>query len=113
MDNVALLHKFPRFFSISLDIGRTLSQVGVWSNNSWSWELSWRTNLFVWQPSLTDLLLQVLDNKRLTREGENTIDKWIWRDVVSTDFFVKAAYNILLGEEATRSGEPFAEFWTL
>ena len=34
MDNVPLMHKFPRLFSISLDIGHTLSQVGVWSNNS-------------------------------------------------------------------------------
>jgi len=27
-------------------------------------------NLFVWESSLADLLLQVLDNKRLTREGD-------------------------------------------
>jgi len=96
-DNVPLMHKFPRFFSISLDTRRILSQVGVWSDNSWSWELSWRRNLFVWESSMADLLLQVLDNQRLTREGENTNDKWIWRDVESTDFSVKADYNILLG----------------
>jgi len=53
---------------------------------------------------MADLLLQVLDNKRLTREGENTTDKWIWMDVVSTDFSVKATYNILSGEEAAGSG---------
>jgi len=110
VDNVALMHKFPRLFSISLDTGRTLSQLGVWSNNSRSWELSWRRNLFVWESSLIDLLLQELDNKRLTRESENTTDKWIWRDVVSTNFSVKAAYNILLGEEAVEYGEPFTEF---
>jgi len=40
-------------------------------------------------------------------------DKWIWRDVESTNFYVNSAYNILLGEEATGSGEPFAKFWTL
>jgi len=54
-----------------------------------------------------------LDNKRLIREGENTIDKWLWRDVESTDFSVKAAYNILLGEESKVIGDPFAEFRTL
>jgi len=57
--------------------------------------------------------LEGLDNKRLTREGENTTDKWIWRDVESTNLSVKTTYNILLGEEATGSGEPFVEFWTL
>ena len=55
----------------------------------------------------------MLDNKRLTKEGESTTDKWIWKDVQSTDFSMKAAYNILLGEEAAGSREPFAEFWTL
>ena len=47
MDNVPLMQNFPRLFSISLDIGRTLSQVGVWRNNRWSWKLSWRSDLFV------------------------------------------------------------------
>ena len=113
MDNVSLMHKFPRLFSLSLDSDRTISQVGVWNNNSCSWKLSWRRNLFVLESSLADLLLQVLDNKRLIREGENTIDKWLWRDVESTDFSVKAAYNILLGEESKVIGDPFAEFRTL
>jgi len=62
VDNVPLLHKFHRLFSISLDIGRTLSQVGVWINNSWSWKLRWRRNLIVWESGLADSLLQVLDN---------------------------------------------------
>ena len=67
----------------------------------------------MWESSLADLLLHVLDNKRLTKEGENKTDKWIWRDVVSTDFSVMTTYNILLGKEVARSAEPFAEFWTL
>jgi len=44
VDNVPLKHKFPRLFSISLNTGHHLTQVGIWSNNSWSWELSWRRN---------------------------------------------------------------------
>jgi len=31
---------------------------------------------------MPDLLLQVLDNKRLTREGENKTEKWIWRMLI-------------------------------
>jgi len=42
-------------------------------------------NLFVWESSMVDSLLQMLDNKRLTREGENKTDKWLLRDVDSTD----------------------------
>ncbi|XP_068472094.1 uncharacterized protein [Phaseolus vulgaris] len=95
------------------DTGRTLSEVGVWNNNNWSWKLRWRRNLFVWESSLVDLLMHVLDNKRLTREGGFKPDKWLWRDVVSINFSVKAAYNILLGEESVVDEELFTEFWTL
>jgi len=57
--------------------------------------------------------LQELENKRLTRKGENTIDKWVWRITGCTKFSVKVAYNILLGEESTVVGDPFVEFWKL
>jgi len=67
LENIPLLHKFPRLFSISLDTDCTLSQVGVWNNNIWSWKLRWRRNLFEWESSLVVLLMQLVDNKRLTR----------------------------------------------
>ena len=67
----------------------------------------------MWESSLAELLLQVLDNKRLSREGEGMIDKWLWRDVESTDFFVKSTHNILLREESSVCGNFFTEFWTL
>jgi len=40
-------------------------------------------------------------------------DKWLWRDVESTDFSVKEAYNILLGEESAVYEDLFMEFWKL
>ena len=67
----------------------------------------------MWESSLVDLLMNVLDNKRLTREGGFKPDKWLWRDVVSINFSVKEAYNILLGEESVVGEELFTEFWTL
>ena len=67
----------------------------------------------MWESSLADLLLQELENKRLTREGESTTDKWLWRDTGWTNFCVKVAYNILLGEESIVVGDPFVEFWKL
>ena len=75
MDNVPLMQKIPRLFSISLDVGRTISQVGVWSNNSWLWKLRWIRDFFLWESSLVELLSRVLDNKRLSREGEGMINK--------------------------------------
>jgi len=110
LDNIPLLHKFPRLFSISLDTGYTLSQVGVWNNNIWSWKLRWRRNLFVWESSLVDLLMQLLDNKRLTREGGVKPDKWLWRDVDYTDISMKAAYKCLMGEKSVVGEDLFANF---
>jgi len=75
VDNVPLMQKIPRLFSISLDVGRTISQVGVWSNNSWLWKLRWIRDFFLWESSLVELLSRVLDNKRLSREGEGMINK--------------------------------------
>jgi len=48
------------------------------------------------------LLMQLLDNKRLTRGGGVKYDKWIWRDVDNMDFSVKAAYKCLMGEMFVR-----------
>jgi len=33
VDNKSLKQKFPRLFSVSVDVGYTLSQVGVWNDN--------------------------------------------------------------------------------
>jgi len=113
LDNIPLAYKFPRLYSISLDTCCTLSQAGAWYNNCWSWKMRWRRNLFVWECSLVDLLMQSLENKRLTREGGVKADKWIWRYVDSMEFSVKAAYLVLLGEENVEGEEVFASFWNL
>ena len=57
--------------------------------------------------------MQLLDNKRLTREGGAKSDRWLWRDVDYTDFSVKAAYKCLMGEEPVVGEDLFAIFWTL
>ena len=47
LDNEFLRQQFPRLFSVSLDVGRTLSHVGEWSDNCWLWKLGWRKVLYV------------------------------------------------------------------
>jgi len=113
LENISLLHKFPRLFSISLDTDCTLSQVGVWINNVWTWKLRWRRNLFEWESSLVVLLLQLLDNKRLTREDGVKPDKWIWGEVGNLDFSVNAAYKCLMGEMSAVDDDLFVNFWSL
>ena len=33
---------FPRLFSLSLNHGQTVGEVGVWINSDWRWRLTWR-----------------------------------------------------------------------
>jgi len=54
-----------------------------------------------------------MDNKRLVEEGEGMVDKWIWRDAMSTIFSVKVTYNYLKGVEQVGFGEFFEDFWKL
>jgi len=75
---------------------------------------SWDGERFsMWEYSQPDQLLQLLDNKRLVEEGEGMTDKWIWRDLVSIVYVVKATYNHLKRVEQVGFGEFFAEFWKL
>jgi len=113
VDNESLKQKFPRLFSVSLDVGHTLSQVGAWNDNYWSWKLGWRRTLFVWESSQADQLSQLLDNKRLAKEGESMTNKWIWRDTMSTVYTVKATYNHLKGVEQGGVGDFLAKFQKL
>jgi len=99
VDNESLKKNFPRLFSVFLDVGCTLSQVGAWNDNYWSWKLGWRRALFMWEFSQVDKLSQLLDNKRLVEEGEGMVNKWIWRDAMPIVYTMKATYNHLKGVE--------------
>ena len=57
--------------------------------------------------------MQLLDNKRLTREGGVKPDKWIWGDVDNLDLSVKAAYKCLMGEMSVVDEDLFVNFWSL
>ena len=106
MDNVPLMHKFPRLFSISLDIVVLYHKLGFGAI------IDGRGSCVGEEISLCGNLVWMILYCRcwITREGKNTTDKWLWRDVESTDFSVKTAYNILLGEESAVFGDPFTEF---
>jgi len=41
-----LINLYPRLFSLSLDQGRTMGEVGVWEWSVWYWRLRWKRERF-------------------------------------------------------------------
>ena len=48
-DNVSLMYKYPRLYSVAVNRGCILAHTGRWINSMWEWVLGWRRNLFVWE----------------------------------------------------------------
>jgi len=40
---------YPRMYSMSLDQGKTVGEVGVWDDSGWTWQLRWRRTRFEWK----------------------------------------------------------------
>ena len=46
VENKKLKTLFPRLFSVSLDQGKTVAEVGSWEDLEWNWRLRWRRPRF-------------------------------------------------------------------
>ena len=40
---------YPRLFSLSLNQGQKVEEVGVWDDLVWRWSLTWRRSRFEWE----------------------------------------------------------------
>jgi len=85
-----------------------LSDYGVWVNNVWQWNLTWRRRLFASKKSQVCQLFEVVSCYSFALEIE---DKWIWKGCESAEFFVKCAYDLLRGEEAEDCSRMYNFFW--
>ena len=71
-----LKRTFPRLFSISMQKNSFVSQMGVWQEEIWSWQLNWRRALYVWENDELSMLRSHIEHKRPLREVEDGV---IWR----------------------------------
>ena len=60
---------------ISLDIGKVISEVGVWANVGESdvseWKLAWRRELFVWKNEQYGQLITLMSTTRWNRGNKD------------------------------------------
>jgi hypothetical protein len=57
-----------------------------------SWNLSWRRRLFVWEQTLLDDLLLIIDNINLSA----VVDRWGWIPDKGGEFTVKTTYELVV-----------------
>ncbi|KAK2426239.1 hypothetical protein P8452_40952 [Trifolium repens] len=86
--NQSLEHRFPRLFSMSVQQGETITEVGSWMNRVWRWELRWRRGFFVWEEQLLHELEDVIHNVNIV----DTDDRWVWNPDLVGGFSVKTLY---------------------
>jgi len=59
---------FPRLYSLSLNHGQTVGEVGVWINSEWRWSLGWRRARFEWESSMEADLSTLLSGAPMKKE---------------------------------------------
>jgi len=61
---------YPRLFSLSLDQGLTVAEVGEWEDFVWLWRLRWRSVRLQWKSTQEEELLRLLSSAKLLRGGQ-------------------------------------------
>ena len=103
--------KFLRLFSIFLDKESFLWQGGELNENlEWVWKIDWRRNMFEWEKNQEQDLLQLLGEKSVNMDNEDT---WVWKDGETMVFTIKSAYKILKEDVQGEKGELYVSFWKI
>jgi len=84
--------KYHRLYSVSLDKGRKVSEVGVWEEDIWIWNLRWRRTRFQWELEQEKEMITAVERVHLNMENQDSLT---WGDDSSSIFTVKAAYECL------------------
>jgi len=105
--NVSLKTLYPRLFSLSLNKGQKVGEVGPWKDSEWQWKLSWRRDRFEWEIPFETEIGMLISRVKVIKDEQ---DKQVWRGDESGSFTVKSAYECL--EEPER-GTPISSFGCL
>jgi hypothetical protein len=89
--NARLCDSFPRLFSLSLQKGKLVSEVGEVVEGTVVWSLNWRRRLFQWEEDSLANLLASLANILLS----SVDDGWRWNVEPDGIFSVKSSYDSL------------------
>ena len=99
---------FPRLFSLSLNKGQKVGEVGEWINSVWRWRLRWRRDKFVWESDLEQELILLLSRVTLKY---NVSDIQVWGKEEPGQFSVTSTYEILSNQVRGHQSEVYKLLW--
>jgi len=88
----SLLSKYPRMFSLSLDQGKKVVEVGGWEDSEWRWRLRWRRVRFQWEEEQEEEMYQYISTIRFSKEVN---DAQVWGGDALGEFLVRSVYGSL------------------
>ncbi|XP_068466007.1 uncharacterized protein [Phaseolus vulgaris] len=106
--SVDLKSLFPRLYSLSLNQGKTVGEMGVWDGTEWRWDLRWRRGRFEWESPLERDLITILSGASLREDAQDT---QVWGKEVPGLFSVSFAYDCLAKYDRGNQGEVYKLLW--
>ena len=100
-DGGALKRIFPKLYTISLQKNLLISQMGIWQEESWVWQLSWRRNLYDWEQDQATRLETLIQQFNPDRNME---DSMVWKHSGSMVYPTK-----IIGEKMLEDIAPILE----
>ena len=100
---------YPRLYSVSLDQGKTVGEVGrYWGDSKWLWWLSWRRVRFDWESILEGEMFNLINIGNMDKEN---LDQIVWKGDPTGIFFVKSAYMSLSNQPSGYTDDVFNLLW--
>ncbi|GAU44390.1 hypothetical protein TSUD_100400 [Trifolium subterraneum] len=96
--DIVLKDKFPRLFVISNRKEASIKDLMVEAEGPLCWDFNWRRHLFVWEVTLQDELLGLIDVFRVKNE-----DGWGWIPENEGNFTVNSTYPFLVNMSSNDS----------
>jgi len=108
LGNNKLKFMFPRLYTIYLEQGKMVGEVGSWGELGWSWRLGWRRTRFEWENSVEEEMMNLITRKTLNKDSEDIIE---WNGDPKGVFSVKSAYLTLFNYPNGSSPNVFPLLW--
>ena len=99
---------FPRLFSLLLNQGQKVKEVGVWEGSMWRWTLSWRRVRFERETLLESEFGNYIAHVYVIKDVN---DVQVWSSGESECYIVRSAYECLVESERVPQVEVFKHLW--
>jgi len=110
LGNNSIKSLYPRLFTLSLNQGLKVNEVGEWVDAEWRWTLRWRRDIFEWESLLETNFIHYISRVRLSREQRDVLT-WGCKEVGC--FTVSSVYEFLAKRASSPHQEVFKSLWKI